>query len=126
MTREEFLKLIDKFDWNAGYPWKHELSYLRDHDAEQRQTIAKLQKQLSQWDEFSKRDVYQALVDARAANRRLKNDPDYQQCCEIREQQAQEIARLRKVLESIAQNTCCGPCQEAKRVAQAALERTTG
>ena len=33
-----------------------------------------------------------------------------------------EIERLRDVLESIAANTCCEPCQEAKLVAKAALK----
>ena len=46
MTREQFLKLIDKFDWNAGYPWKHELSYLRNHDQAQREEIAQLREAL--------------------------------------------------------------------------------
>lgn len=32
-----------------------------------------------------------------------------------------ENKRLREVLQSIASNTCCEPCQEAKLVAQAAL-----
>ena len=35
-----------------------------------------------------------------------------------------EIERLRDVLESIAANTCCEPCQEAKLVAKAALKET--
>jgi len=33
-----------------------------------------------------------------------------------------EVKRLRKVLFSIAKNTCCGPCQEAALVAQKALD----
>ncbi len=33
-----------------------------------------------------------------------------------------EVKRLRRVLFSIAKNTCCGPCQEAALVAQKALE----
>ena len=32
-----------------------------------------------------------------------------------------EVRRLREALQSIASNTCCEPCQEAKLVAQAAL-----
>ena len=36
---------------------------------------------------------------------------------------ADEIERLRAALESIANNTCCDPCQEAKLVAKAALEQ---
>jgi hypothetical protein len=32
-----------------------------------------------------------------------------------------ENGRLRRALESIAENTCCGPCQEAATVAKAAL-----
>jgi hypothetical protein len=35
----------------------------------------------------------------------------------------QENARLREALESISKNTCCEPCQEAKKVAKKALER---
>jgi len=34
-----------------------------------------------------------------------------------------KIERLRAALESIANNTCCDPCQEAKLVAKAALEQ---
>lgn len=34
-----------------------------------------------------------------------------------------EITRLREALESISKNTCCEPCQEAKKVAINALER---
>jgi hypothetical protein len=33
-----------------------------------------------------------------------------------------ENARLREALESISKNTCCEPCQEAKIVANKALE----
>lgn len=36
-----------------------------------------------------------------------------------------EIARLRGALGSIAANTCCDGCQEAARVAQAALSPKT-
>lgn len=32
-----------------------------------------------------------------------------------------EVARYREALESIAANTCCEPCQEAKLVAKSAL-----
>jgi len=35
---------------------------------------------------------------------------------------ADEIDRLRATLTSIAANTCCEECQEAKRVARSALE----
>ena len=35
-----------------------------------------------------------------------------------------KLERLRDVLESIAANTCCEPCQEAKLVAKAALKET--
>ena len=34
----------------------------------------------------------------------------------------QQLAELRKALESIAKNTCCDRCQEASLVAQAALQ----
>ena len=40
----------------------------------------------------------------------------------IYEQLEQDNARLREALQSIAANTCCEPCQEAKRVAQATLQ----
>lgn len=33
-----------------------------------------------------------------------------------------EIESLREALESIANSTCCGDCQEAKRVAQSVLK----
>jgi hypothetical protein len=33
-----------------------------------------------------------------------------------------ENARLREALESISKNTCCKPCQEAKKVALQALK----
>jgi hypothetical protein len=33
----------------------------------------------------------------------------------------QRIKKLEGALRSISANTCCGPCQEAKLVAQAAL-----
>lgn len=46
MTRDKFLELIDKFDWNASYLWKHELNYLRDHDRSQREEIAQLREAL--------------------------------------------------------------------------------
>jgi hypothetical protein len=35
---------------------------------------------------------------------------------------ADEIARLREVLQSISNNTCCDNCQEAALVARAALK----
>lgn len=38
------------------------------------------------------------------------------------EMTAKANVRLREALQSIAANTCCEPCQEAKLVAQAALE----
>lgn len=46
MTREEFLKIVNKIDTYSDYPWKHELNYLRDHDAEQRETIWRLRETL--------------------------------------------------------------------------------
>lgn len=42
---------------------------------------------------------------------------DYEVFCEV-------IAPLLAALESIATNTCCGPCQEAALVAQVALDQT--
>lgn len=44
------------------------------------------------------------------------------QDCAIAFWPSYEVKRLRKVLFSIAKNTCCGTCQEAALIAQKALD----
>lgn len=47
LTREQVLKITDKI-LKEGYPWKHELNFLCDHDQAQRDTIAALEMRVQE------------------------------------------------------------------------------
>ena len=68
-------------------------------------------------------DIVERLRDVFSGNA-LKDISDQTQVyIKERYEAADEIARLREALQSIANNTCCDKCQEATLVARAALQQ---
>jgi len=68
-----------------------------------------------------------ALRDAADTIEQLRGQVDFERECREGtyadlEKQDAEIKRLREVLQSISNNTCCDDCQEAALVARAALK----
>jgi len=68
-----------------------------------------------------------ALRDAADTIEQLRGQVDFERECREGtyadlEKQDAEIKRLREVLQSISNNTCCDNCQEAALVARAALK----
>ena len=68
-----------------------------------------------------------ALRDAADTIEQLRGQVDFERECREDpyadlEKQDAEIKRLREVLQSISNNTCCDNCQEAALVARAALK----
>jgi len=68
-----------------------------------------------------------ALRDAADTIEQLRGQVEFERECRNgayadREKQDAEIKRLRDVLQSISNNTCCDNCQEAALVARAALK----
>lgn len=52
MTRDKVVEVITRID-HCGYPWKHELHYLLDHDAEQRKEITRLREVLKRIENYA-------------------------------------------------------------------------
>ena len=101
MTREKFLKIVNKIDTDSDYPWKHELNYLRDHDAEQR-------AELTSWRETAK-DI--GAVDPHALALHL-------------DEQCEAIKQLRQVLEFISVNDHSLTAKQMSQCAAQALDET--
>jgi len=68
--------------------------------------------------------IIEAIIQA-AEEEIATNEKAYLWEREQKELANKEITRLREALESIAANTCCGDCQEAKRVAIKALKENS-
>ena len=103
MTRDEFEKAIDKI--SLGCPFRHIVNYLKDHDAEQRARIERLEEKVKSYEGGCPHD---SLGD---------------QACTL-EQQAQEIARLREALENIVEGEGLWTKNDMAHEAQQALKET--